>query len=541
MSQVAATLPKFSLTELQAARLRIDFRAFAREAWAVVDKAPLLWGPHMDAICDHLVYISLGDIRFFLCNLPPRSSKSTLSAVLWPVWDWTAHPERQWLTASYSLLLSQRDTLKSRRLLDSKWFRDRWSVPFTFDEKLKRQYSNIYGGRRLATSTDATTTGEGGDILLLDDPHNAKEVESDDVREGTCDWFDNSLNNRMNNQNVGAWAVIGQLTHPKDLFGHIRETHDMRDVVQLILPNEFEKRRRCVTRLPKTRQIIFKDQRTEGQLLFPERLGREAADRLKRIMKDRYMLLFQQSVTGGEGHIITRDMWQSWDGDEPDVDEIITVWDTAYGENQAGDYSARTDWGIFRHAQTKEVVVLDSSGEPLLDPDGKQRKQTIRLPPRNCAILLGAWRGKPPTYELRKLAKEHYRKVKPDYTLIEKKVSGIDLIQDFRRAGIAGVRGINIDHGGRVKMDLTERLNMVAEVFYDGCVYYLPTRRANEVIDETCAFGGRGNSSGHDDYVSTVTIALQWVRRRGQLKLWEDETPEGNVRLFKHRTGGIYG
>lgn len=538
-----SALPKFSFTELEAARFRLDLRAFTKAAWPHIDRAPLNWGPHLDAICDHLAYISMGDIRFFMCNLPPRSGKSNICDVIWPVWDWTSTPERQWLTSSYSLQLSQRDNLKSRRLLDSKWFRERWNIPFTFDEKLKRQYSNVLGGKRIATSTDSTTTGEGGDILMVDDPHNAKEVESDDVRDGTCEWFDGSLSSRMNNQNVGAWAVIGQLTHPRDLFAHIRETHDMKDVVQLVLPNEFDKRRRCVTRLPRTRKVIFKDMRQPGELLFPERLNAEATARLKKVLKERYALQFQQTTTGGVGNIITRDMWQLWDGEPPEVDYVITCWDTAYGENQEGDFHARTDWGIFKYSQPKTVTMVDSNGEPLLDEDDKPRTQTIRMPARNCAILLGNWRSKCPTYELRKLAKEHYRKVRPDYTLIEKKVSGIDLLQEFRRVGIQGVRGINIDHGGRVKMDMTVRVNLIAEVFYDGCVYYLPTRKATEVIDEVCGFrGGKGGTTGHDDYVSTVTMALQWCRRRGELHLWEDETEDGNVRLFKaSRRGSIYG
>lgn len=526
-----------SFTEIQAAKMRLDLRAFAKGAWPYVESAPLKWGPHMDAICDHLAYISLGDIRFFLCNLPPRSSKSLLSSVIWPAWDWILTPQRAWLTASYALELSKRDCLKSRRLLESRWFQERWNIPFTFDEKLKQSYSNIFGGRRIAISTTSRATGEGGNIMLVDDPHNAKEAESPVIRQGTCDWWDTTLSSRLNDQNVDCWAVIGQLTNPEDLFNHIRSTYDMKDVVQLILPNEFERKRKCVTRLPRTRTKIFQDSRTkEGELLFPDRLGAEATARLKRVMKTKYTLQYQQSTAGGTGNIITKDMWLPWEGEAPEVDHIITVWDTAYGTKQQNDYSARTDWGIFEHQQTKDVKILDRDGNETYNEDGTVRTKKQLMPKRMCAILLGAWRGRVPTYELRRIAKKHYRRVKPDYTLIELKVSGIDLVQEFRRLGIKSVRPIKIDHGGRVSMDMSVRVNMVAEVFEDGCVYYLPRISTQAVIDEVCAFP----DVAHDDYTSTTTMAVQWARRRGELKLWEDEEDDGTVRIFKERKS-IYG
>ena len=534
---IIGSLPRdISLTEIQAARFRLDLRSFAKEAWQLVDPTPLVWGWHLDAICDHLAYISLGDIRFFVCNLPPRSLKSILGAVIWPVWDWIMTPTRAWLTASYSLQLSKRDCLKSRRLLESRWFQERWPLPFTFDEKLKQQYSNIHGGRRVAISTQSTATGEGGNIVLVDDPHNAQEAESQVIRENTCKWFDGTLASRLNNQNIDRWAVMGQLTNPEDLFNHIRTTFDTKDLVQLILPNELEKKRRCVTRLPIKRTKIFRDPRKEeGELLMPQRLDKIASNRLKRSMRTKYTLQYQQSTEGGEGNLITKAMWQAWEGDAPEVDHIITVWDTAYGEKQTNDYSARTDWGVFEHSAIKDCPVLDKDGNQLLDQDGNPRTRRQKLPKRWCVILLGAWRGRIPTYTLRKNAKEHYFRVRPDYTLIELKVSGIDLVQNFRRLGIQGVRPIKIDHGGRVSLDMTERMNMISEMFFDGCVYYLPRISTQEVISEVCAWP----DVAHDDFCSTVSMALQWARRRGELKLWEDEENDGTVRVFKRKS--IYG
>ena len=534
-----AALKNLSLTEVESQHCRLDLRQFVKDAWPMVVKAPLVWNWHLDAICDHLAYISTGQIRFFMCNLPPRMSKSTICSVLWPVWDWLDNPERQWLTGSYSLQLSSRDVLASRNLMDSKWFRERYSLGFSFDNKLKRQYTNDKGGRRIATSTDSTTTGEGGDIIMLDDPHNAKEAESDLIRLGVHKYWDESFTNRMNQQNIDSWAVIGQVTHENDLFHHIAETTDMSEVVHLVLPNEYDPKRRCITRLPYSRKIkIFTDPREKrGELMCEARVNRKATDRLKRTMGDKYSLQYQQDPKGGGGNIIKKEMWREWIGDDPMVDEVITVWDTAMSEEQRkdADYSARTDWGIFKHVEVREIVQKDQYGDPIIGPDGEPLTTRVRMPERNYAVLLGAWRGRVGFPELRRKAKDHHNAEKPDATLIEKKVSGISLIQEFKRAGIKGVKAISIDHGGRVKMDMTERVNLVSVVFDDGLVYYLPGRANQEVIDEMASFP----NGTHDDYVSTVTMALMYVRRKNELTTWEDEKDE-TVRLFK-RKGSIYG
>lgn len=530
----------YSLTEVQAEQMRRDFRRFARESWPTVDKAPLVWGWAMDALCDHLAYISMGDIRFFVCNMPPRLSKSTLAAVMWPVWDWLEWPERQWLTASYALQLSQRDCLKSRRLIESPWFQERFGhqFNFAFDEKLKKQYSNSLGGRRIATSTDSANTGEGGNIILVDDPHNVQEVESDVIRKNTHKWFSSTLQTRMNDQTASAWAVMGQRSGVDDLFKYIKENFDSQDVVWLTLQNEFTKDRKSTIYLPGTQEKIFEDPRKhEGDLLVPNRIDAKATRRLKKTMRGAYQLQFQQEESGSGNGTITKEQWKKWDSETCDVDLLIQVWDTAMSEEQKknSDFSARQDWGIFRHSEVKHVPTKDQWGDIMLDDEGRPITHTVKLPERNCCILLGAWKGRVGFPDLRRKAKNDFIRDKPDYVLVEKKVSGISLIQEFRRAGIQNIRAISIDHGGRTKIDLSERLELVSIMFDDGLVYYMDTPAVNAAIDECCAFP----SADHDDHVSCMTMGVQYARRRGELALWEDERDSGEIRVF-HRRKAVY-
>lgn len=233
---------------------------FIQQGWSNIDPSIYKHNWHIDVICEHLEAVSSGEIRNLLINIPPRCMKSITCSVAWPVWDWIRNPQRRFLNASYAQSLSVRDTLKARRLIDSIWFQQRWGDNFTLtsDQNTKQRYDNDKGGYRIATSVDGTATGEGGDIVTIDDPHSAKGAASAVQRQSVLDWFDGTMSTRLNDPDTGAFVTIMQRLHVKDLAGHIISQGD---VVHLCLPMEYE---------PKHIYHCKHDIRTEsGELLFP--------------------------------------------------------------------------------------------------------------------------------------------------------------------------------------------------------------------------------------------------------------------------------
>src|SRR5437016_131595 len=166
---------------------------FVRQAWPIVEPStPLVPGWHIDAIIEHLEAVSRGQIRNLLINVPPRHMKSLLVSVFWPAWEWIRYPQRRWLYSSYGAQLSIRDSVKCRRLIESPWYQQRWGDRFalTSDQNTKGRFDNNRSGYRLSTSVGGAATGEGGDRIVCDDPHNVQEAESDSVRKATVDWWD---------------------------------------------------------------------------------------------------------------------------------------------------------------------------------------------------------------------------------------------------------------------------------------------------------------------------------------------------------------
>lgn len=330
MEAAANTGPRLSLFE------------FIQGAWQVIEPAtPFVDGWHIRAICDHLEAVSAGQVRQLLINMPPRHMKSISVSVAWPCWEWTAHPERRWLFASYAQSLSVRDSLKCRRLIESPWYQRNWGSVFQLapDQNAKTRFENNRTGYRLATSVGGSATGEGGDRIVADDPHNVKEAESEAVREATLDWWDMVMSTRLNDPKTGAKVIVMQRVHEADLSGHVLGQGGWE---HLCLPAEYEGKKYVTV-------IGWEDPRTEeGELLWPERFGPAEIASLKASMGS-YAAAgqLQQRPSPAEGGIFKRQWWRYYTraGQPEQLDEVIQSWDMAFKDLKSSDFVVGQVWG----------------------------------------------------------------------------------------------------------------------------------------------------------------------------------------------------
>ena len=339
--------------EIAAEQLRRSMRRLVADAWPLVERRKFVSGWHVDAICEHLEAVSAGELRRLIVNIPPRHMKSLAVAVFWPVWDWLTRPDRQWLFSSYAEKLSKRDSLKCRRIIEHPGGRREggtllervgyrgvvnllgadWHL--TGDQNEKLRFDNSETGYRLATSVGGTATGDGGDILVLDDPHKADEAESSQTqRENVVDWIDGTLSTRLNDPDTGAVVVVMQRLHENDATGHLLEQGGF---THLCLPAEYE---------PSHPFVWPEDPRTEpGELLWPERFGAEAVEELKvRLGSFRAAGQLQQHPTPLEGGILQRSRWQSY-SEPPQMQKVVESWDMAFKDTDGSDYVVGQVWG----------------------------------------------------------------------------------------------------------------------------------------------------------------------------------------------------
>ncbi|HEX4124690.1 MAG TPA: phage terminase large subunit [Tepidisphaeraceae bacterium] len=404
-----------------ARREEADLGLFIQHAWHEVEPSPFVPGWHLDAIVDHLSAVTAGDIRNLLINLPPRHAKSLTVAVFWPVWEWIANPQRRWLFTSYALQLSIRDSVRCRRLIVSDWFQRRWADRFALmpDQNAKERFDNDRGGVRLATSVGAAVTGEGGDRVVVDDPHNLIDIESRATREATLEWWDQAMSTRMNDPKTAARVIVMQRLHERDLSGHVLEQGGY---LHLCLPAEFEPARRCAT------AIGWQDPRTlAGELLWPERVGPPEIAGFKRSLGPiGFAGQFQQHPTPAKGARFLSDWFRYYRTDTVGDDVIYSLLDPAGG--------------------IRRVSANDCIRFAVMDPAGTEASQNRRacytviqvwdVTDRREMILVDQYRKQVQTPDVVAAAEEIIRQRDPAYLGVEREGIGLGVVQTLRRRGV---------------------------------------------------------------------------------------------------------
>jgi predicted phage terminase large subunit-like protein len=341
------------LAEVEAELFRRSLRDFINGAWQVVEPATVYchnW--HVDIICEYLTAISNGEIRNLIVNIPPRCMKSLMVSVFFPTWMWTHHPSKRFLTASYSSEYAIRDAVKSRDILESPWYQARWGDMFKMSssQNTKGRYQNNKTGHRIAVGVQGGATGEGGDIIIADDPLKAGDATSDLSREEANTWWDKTMSTRGNDPKTVSRIVVMQRLHEDDLTGHLVEKMREEGAEQyehLVLPMRYEPNRFYSS-------IGLKDPRTEpGDLLWPERIPDIEVKKQEVSLGNDAPGQFQQRPVEPGGSIYQSAWWEfdearGWrnrfDAEDPNILEKVVarfvVFDTALKDDETNDFTA---------------------------------------------------------------------------------------------------------------------------------------------------------------------------------------------------------
>lgn len=357
---------------------------FAKRAWHVLEPAtPLKWGWALDAICAHLEAVTRGEITRLLMNVPPGTMKSLLTGVIWPAWEWgpAGLPQHRFLGTSHLQNLAVRDNLKCRRLIESRWFQDRWPVAMTADENRKTKFENTATGFREAMAF-TSMTGARGDRVILDDPLSAHAANSEAELLDAELAFLETLPTRINNDR-SAIVVIMQRLHERDTSGLILSK--ALPYTHLCLPMRFEAERRCQT------SIGFTDPRTtEGELLFPDRFPEPQVAELERTLGSYATAgqLQQRPVPRGGG--LFKKSWFTPVKALPVGCRFVRGWDLAATEDKE---AAATAGVLIARAPDGRFIIVDSTREQL-GPMGVERLMKATAEQDRAAY--GAVRGSYP-------------------------------------------------------------------------------------------------------------------------------------------------
>jgi predicted phage terminase large subunit-like protein len=346
-------------------------------------------------------------------------------------------------------------------LIEHPWYRTVFPG-LRLDRSAANEVATDRGGYRLATSTDGTLTGRGGDLVVLDDPLNANDAYSITAREGVNRWYSRTLLSRLDDPVRAAIIVIMHRLHEDDLVGHLIKLGQWK-VLNLPAIAPFD----MSVPLSHYRKHLWK----KDELLHPARLSHAVLEDRKRNMgTDAYYAQYMGAPSPEAGNMIRRNWLKYYD---PPLarqagDQIVQSWDTAIKVGPANDYS----------------VCL-----------------TFLIRNKNEYHLIDVFRKQMEFQDLLKEVAPHAAKFNARTVLIEEVASGIPFVQMAKTLGVQGVLGI------KDRRDKITRLRSAIPKIENGSLF-LPKSASylDDFLFECLGFP----SVKHDDQVDALSQFLVW-------------------------------
>lgn len=443
--------------------LRSDLRSFIQKTFHTISpNQDFIPNWHIDMIADYLYAVENGEIRRLIINLPPRSLKSICISVSWTAWLLGFLPSIKIIVASYSNILSIKHSLDSRIIVNSNWYKKLF--PKMILSKLHNQKSKFLttkNGFRFATSVGGSLTGEGGDILIIDDPHNPSHIYSKKLRNKVLAWYKNTFATRLNNPSKGSIVIVMQRLHENDLIGFLLQDKSWTLVdIPAIATRDYHYQINGKTYLfPKDNIIDNK----RYSLDYFKKIENE-------IGKENFAAQYQQQPVRQQEGILPKKYIQYYQELPDQLQFVVQSWDTAIKTSLNSDFSVCTSWGIL----DDRYYLLDIFRQKMEYPKLKIKLQSLA------------------------------DKIKPQIILIEDKASGQQLIQDLKLSS-----KYNIIPQKPISDKIT-RFAAITTFFYQKKVFIPERSNQNLVfIDEITSFP----ASQNDDIVDSVSQFFSYVKK----------------------------
>jgi len=263
--------------------------------------------------------------------MPPRHGKSEIASIRFPAWYLGRNPQKQVIGCSYSADLAHTFSKAIRDTIMSELYAG------VFDAKLDSNSAAVsrwrIAGKRnkrasyIAAGVGGPITGEGADLLLIDDPvKNSEEAESETYRQNVWNWYITTARTRLHPG--GAIVLIMTRWHQDDLAGRLLEQAQADPKA-----DQWE-----VLHLP----AIDAD----GVALWPEMYDTDALEQIRASIGARqFEALYQGRPTPPEGSLFKRAWFSKYVDAQPgNLKAVVRYWDLA--ATTGGDYTAGALVGV---------------------------------------------------------------------------------------------------------------------------------------------------------------------------------------------------
>lgn len=192
------------------------------------------------------------------------------------------------LLVTYSRDLAENIARAIRTIIQSAWFKKLFpGTRIKQGHAQVRNFATTAGGQLYATSFDGAITGFGGDVIIIDDPHDIADVDFLDRIERTVDRFHTIVKRRLNNPKRGRILVVAHRVHEDDLSANLLATGRYTRVALPII----------ATREHNYETNYGRWKRRKGELLRPDADDIEELEQLRgELVNPSFDMLYQQDA-----------------------------------------------------------------------------------------------------------------------------------------------------------------------------------------------------------------------------------------------------
>ena len=319
-------------------------------------------GTHHVFMADVMMQVEAGAKKKVIMNLPPRHGKTELCTKRFCAWYSARHPEHDIIVATYNEKFAADFAAEVREIMASVRFRQIFPEYYLTQQSSERltTYANgkiYFLGRR------SSTTGRGGNLILVDDPtKDDKEIRYPAFREDCWQWFTQTLLTRRHNDKAA--IVVSQTRwHEDDIVGRISDKTN--PAYSKSLAEGFE-----IINIPAIAEADDPLNRKPGEALWPERFGLTYLEEMRGANPVSFSALYQCDPTPEDGVFYRPEELFEYDLDElPERLTFYVVSDHAVSLKAHNDPSVLCPFGvcangiawvmpdlIWRRMDTKETV-----------------------------------------------------------------------------------------------------------------------------------------------------------------------------------------
>ncbi len=207
---------------------RDSFYHFVKYHWHTIIPREPVWNWHIKKICKVLqrrarqVKRGIKGLPDLVINVPPGTTKSTIVSEMFPAWVWTWFPDAQFICGSHAAPVAYDLAGRSLRIIQSDLYQSLFAEDYPNGQILRTEtashFYNTKEGFRLAVGS-GSPIGFHAHFILVDDPVNPNEVDSEAERENTINWMTGNLSSRKIDKDVTLTVLVMQRLAQADPSG----------------------------------------------------------------------------------------------------------------------------------------------------------------------------------------------------------------------------------------------------------------------------------------------------------------------------------